>query len=225
MAIISRTHIIRLCAVCLLAMASWASAQTIRYVSDEFQVPVREAPRKESRVVTLISSGTPVEVLQENVRGYSLIRAQGTEGWVRARDLMDIPSGRARLAEAEKRFEERRLALEEREQQIKDLQARLVALERHNRMLTQHNGKLGRELKVLQTRTAKPLATEAENRRLEEALVDERRTVRTLMDENDALKMQAIRDWFLIGAAVSLGSLLLGVIIARLPWRRQQQKW
>ncbi len=206
----------------LLGAASTAIAQATRYVSDEFQVPVREEPRKDSRVVSLISSGTEVQVLDEGFQGFSLVRAQGIEGWVRTQDLMDIPSGRARLAAAEKRFEERRLALERREEEVKELRARVEDLEQRNETLEHQSQELTDELETLRKRTAKPLATEQENRRLEQALQQERETVRRLLDENDALKAQALRDWFLIGVAVALGSLLLGVLIARIPWRKQR---
>jgi SH3 domain protein len=207
--------------LCLLGAAP-ADAQTTRYVSDEFQVPVREEPRSDSRVVTLISSGTEVQVLDEGFQGFSLVRAQGIKGWMRTRDLMDIPSGRARLAAAERRFEERGLALERCEQEVKDLRARVEDLEQRNAGLAREGQKLSKEFESLRKRAAKPLATEQENRVLEQALQQERETVRRLLDENDALKAQALRDWFLIGVAVALGSLLLGVLIARIPWRKQR---
>ncbi len=77
-------------------------------------------------------------------------------------------------------------------------------------------------MNALRKRTARPRATQADNQRLERALRTERETVRALMDENDALKVQALRDWFVTGVAVTLGSVLLGVVIARIPWRRRQ---
>ncbi len=212
-------------ALCLLGVAGISPAQDRRYISDEFQAPVRDAPKEDSRIVTLFLSGTPVEVLQEGVRGYSLIRAQGTEGWILTRHLMDIPSGRARLAQAEERFEERRIALEQSQQTVKDLQARVDDLVQRNEVLAKQRSELQDELAALRKRTAEPLATEAENVRLRQALQQERQTVRELMDENDALEVQAIRDWFLIGVAVALGSLLLGVIIARIPRRRNRRNW
>jgi SH3 domain protein len=208
--------------LCLVGIAGVSLGQTVRYVSDEFQVPVREEPKEDSRIVTLIASGTRVEVLSQGFGGFSLVRTEGLEGWVRKRDLMDIPSGRARLAAAEKRFEERRVALEQREQEVKELRAAVDDLSEGNDALKNRNRQLEDELAGLRKRTAKPLATERDNRRLELALQQERGTVRTLMDENDTLKAQAIRDWFLIGAGVALASLLLGVIIARIPWRGQK---
>jgi SH3 domain protein len=217
--------IIKLIVVACAAMiVNVAAAQTVRYVSDDFQVPVRDAPRQDSRVVSLISSGTKVEVLDEGLKGFNLIRAQGIEGWVRTHDLMAIPSAKARLAEAEKRFEERRIALEQREQDVKDLRARVEDLVQRNQALESQDRELEGDLEVLRKRTARPLATEKENRQLEQALQQERDTVRRLLDENDALKVQALRDWFLIGAAVSLGCLLLGIIIGRIP-QRKQRSW
>lgn len=206
----------------LLAFAVAATAQTTLYVSDEFQVPVREAPREASRIVTLIASGTPVEVLQKGIRGFTLIQAQGSEGWVRTQDLMNVPSGRARLAAAEKRFEQQQAALKQSRRKGKEMNSRINDLEQRNSELTRAMRELDAALSDLRKRTAKPLATQADNRRLQAALRTERETVRALMDENDALKVQALRDWFVTGVAVTLGSLLVGVVIARIPWRRRQ---
>ncbi|HEX2238944.1 MAG TPA: hypothetical protein VHJ19_11610 [Gammaproteobacteria bacterium] len=66
---------------------------------------MREAPRKDFRIVILVSSGMRVEVLDEK-RGCSLIKAQELRGWVRTRDLMRIPSASALLAAAEQQFAE-----------------------------------------------------------------------------------------------------------------------
>ncbi|MGI8739414.1 MAG: TIGR04211 family SH3 domain-containing protein [Gammaproteobacteria bacterium] len=206
----------------LLALSLPAGAQTTLYISDEFQAAVREEPREDSRIVTLVASGTPVEVLQKGVRGFTLVRAQGSEGWVRMEDLMHVPSGRARLAAAEKRFEDREAALKQSRQDVRQLHARVEDLQRRNSQLTRSAGALDATLNALRKRTARPRATQADNQRLERALRTERETVRALMDENDALKVQALRDWFVTGVAVTLGSVLLGVVIARIPWRRRQ---
>ncbi|MGH8502786.1 MAG: TIGR04211 family SH3 domain-containing protein [Gammaproteobacteria bacterium] len=210
------------CTLWSLALAVPAVAQTTRYITDEFQVPVREAPKQDSRIVTLIASGTPVEVLQKGFRGFTLIRAQGSEGWVRTQDLMNVPSGRARLAAAEQRFEQQQAALQQSRQDAEAMQKNIEDLERENERVARANRRLDEALSALRERTARPLATQADNRRLQAALRTERETVRQLMDQNDALQVQALRDWFVTGVAVSLGSLLLGVVIARIPWRRHR---
>lgn len=207
----------------LLALALPAVAQTTRYISDEFQVPVREAPKEDSRVITLITSGTPVEVLQKGLRGFTLIRAQGSEGWVRTQDLMNVPSGRARLAAAEKRFEQQQTELQQSRRDAEAMQESLDDLQRRNERLARARRELDDALNALRERSAKPLATQADNRRLQAALRTERETVRELMDENDALQAQALRDWFVTGVAVTLGCLLLGIVLARIPWRRHRR--
>ncbi len=210
--------------VLMLGVASPASAQPTRYISDEFQAPVHEQPSEDARIVTLLLSGTPVKVLKAEEQGYSLIRAQGFEGWVLTHHLMDIPTARVRLARAERRFEKRRIALKRRAEEAEDLQSRVNRLQLKNQTLQTRSRKLDHKLQALRIKAAGPLATERQNNRLEATLLKERETVRELLDENDALKAQAARDWFLIGGGLALGSLLLGLIIGRTPGRRQRAR-
>ncbi len=191
-------------------------------MSDEFQIAVREAPRKDSRIITFVSSGTRVQVLNQGQHDYSPIKTQGLQGWVHTRDLMKIPSASARLNAAEQRFEEKRVALEQAEQKVKASQARVDDLTERNQALEKRKREAETSLSALRKRMAKPLATEKQNQQLEQALLRERVTVRQLLDENDVLKVQAARNWFLIGAGVTLGSFLLGFFIARIPWRKHE---
>jgi SH3 domain protein len=162
-----------LIALWLLGIACFTSAQTIRYISDEFQIPVHESPRKDFKIVTFVSSGMRVEVLDEEKPGYSLIKAQGLRGWVQTRDLIRIPSASARLAAAEQQFEERRVALEQSKRKVKALQARVDALSQRNRLLKKRKRNVKAHLSALRKRTAKPLVTERQNQQLEQALLRE----------------------------------------------------
>ncbi len=121
----------------LLLLTCGAQAATTRYVTDEFQITMRSGESSSHRIVRMLSSGTPVEVLSaSSENGYSQVRtSDGKTGYVLSRQLMDTPSSRNRVATLE--------------QQLKDLQtepgqlgAKLATLQEENRQLTEANRQL-----------------------------------------------------------------------------------
>jgi SH3 domain protein len=77
------------------------------------------------------------------------------------------------------------------------------------------------ELAELRQVAAEPVAVAEENQGLRKALLDEQEKTRRLADEVRDLRDRSLKEWFMIGAGVSLGSLFLGLIIPRIRWRRR----
>lgn len=61
----------------------------------------------------------------------------------------------------------------------------------------------------------------AERQQLQVELNSERQNNHKLIKENDLLGNEGLRNWFAIGALVSLSSLFLGLIIPRIQWRKK----
>ena len=72
------------------------------YVSDELTVPLRTGPSNQYRIIKFLRSGTAMKVLETSEDGkYTNVEIGGDKsGWVLTENLMDIPSGRDRLAAA-----------------------------------------------------------------------------------------------------------------------------
>jgi SH3 domain protein len=47
------------------------------------------------------------------------------------------------------------------------------------------------------------------------------RNMQTVQQENESLKDRTARDWFMVGAAVVLLGILVGLIIPRIRWRKK----
>ena len=43
--------------------------------------------------------------------------------------------------------------------------------------------------------------------------------------DNQALRSNVAQEWFMIGGAVAMGSLILGLILTRINWRRKRDNW
>nr|WP_240544850.1 TIGR04211 family SH3 domain-containing protein [Ectothiorhodospira shaposhnikovii] len=215
--------------VILLLTTAWsglAQAQSTAYISDELSAHIRTGKTLQHRILQFLTSGTAVTVLQVDDDGYSLVRtANGTEGWIESRFLMNRPHARERLAQAERRIQQLEENRGEQGDRIRGLTAERDNETQRANALSARLAELERELETLREVAADPLETARRNEALTDALTREQARVGALQDQNRALQENVRRDWFLVGAGVSIGSLLLGIILTRIRWRRRQSGW
>jgi SH3 domain protein len=208
-----------MCSTCL--VTGIALAET-NFVSDQLEVTLRSGKSTSHSIIRMLRSGTPVEVLdQDKESGYSLIRAQGKEGWVLTRYLMKGPVARDMLAEAEKKTAE--LELENRKMMtaMKALKEEKGTIEQASSSMDADYRKVSQELAEIKRTASSALAIDSENKDLKSRLVALERNLQTLQQENENLKDRTARDWFMVGAGVVLIGILVGLIIPRIRWRKK----
>ena len=191
-----------ICAVILLASEA-GFAQT-KYVSDEFEIMLRTGQSGRHEILRQIKSGTPLTVLEQG-GNYTKVRlGSGVEGWVLTRYLSNQPSGRDRLATLEKRYD--------------DLK------QRFDQKVEQEKQSLHKEITRLERIAKKPLELQRENANLKAQLEEEKQLYVELQKESEVLKSPyKDRQWFVTGALVVLGSMLVGIILTRIPWQRRKR--
>ena len=195
------------------ALASPTRAETV-YATDSCTVPVRAGTSTGHRILRMVASGTPLEIIGSGTtQGYTQVRTpEGTVGWILTRELMDQPTPRDRIAQLEVRvatLDENNHSLRDKAEALDALRAALV--------------RCSEELAEIRRAAAQPLAIEQENLRLQEEIAAAHERQRDLELENATLRDQSHRNWFVAGGGVALGSLLFGLIIPRLSWRRRQR--
>jgi SH3 domain protein len=211
--------------ICLLSVVSvHVSAQTVRYVTDSLRLETRQGPNTSFRITRMLSSGDRVTVLEEDAEaGYSRIALEdGSEVWILTRFLMDAPAARAQLAKAVEKFD--------REREIaRDLASQLETLDQAAGEIEQNRSELARDKKLLQTELAQikqaaadPLAIKERNRSLNEQIEALAVDLEAARQRNRALKERSERDWFIAGAGVLLGGMILGLVIPRIRWKRRR---
>ena len=194
--------------LCVLLVPLAASAET-RFV--EVEVTLRTGQGTEFGIVRMIRSGTPVEVLEQDQRtGYSRIRMPGgTEGWILTRYLTQSPIGAEELVAARQRIDQ--LNRENRE-----------LTEERNRYMSEADN-LAEELARVKDLSSNAIALEDANRTLRTTLNRNKERITNLETDNVRLRSTVTRDWFLTGAGVLVGGVLIGVILPRLRWRRKRR--
>jgi len=206
----------------LLTLAAAAQAET-RYASDELEIALRSGTSTQHRILRMIPSGTPLQVLQhDEASGYTKVRApSGTEGWALTRLLMTTPSARDRLAAAEKKLAELELQSRQRQTRLSETGKEMQTLEQALDQARAENQRLSKQLADIQRTASSALAIDAENKDLKSSMMQMQRDQETLRQENEALRDRTARDWFMIGAGVVVVGIILGLILPRIRLRKR----
>lgn len=186
-------------------LVSNIQAQEIRYVTDQFEITLQKSKDPNSQIIARINSGAAVEVQQAaGVDGYAKVSTFDNKvGWVLESLLMKEPGGREQYLATKKEYEKLKSEFDSQVQQRTE--------------------KLSKELNQLKSIAKRPLQLQEENQRLKNTLEQERARFEDIKLENrDFKSIHKDRRWLITGAVISIGSLVLGLIIARIPWRRRK---
>ncbi len=209
-----------------LAFALVAQGQT-RYVSDRTLVELRRGPSTEYLILRNLEAGERVEILEQNEdAGYSRVRVadQGTEGWILTRFLTAEPIARERLAAAERSLSAARERVTVLEAQTAELSRDLTAARTDLAQSRTSHGSVSQELADLRTAAANVVGIRDENTSLRQRLSQRDREAETLTAENERLARRSNQNWFVIGAAVLLGGIVLGLVAPTLR-RKRRSDW
>lgn len=197
-------------------------AETL-YVSDTLEITMRSGKGTNFGIIRMLRSGTSVTVLEVDKKtGYSQIRTKsGKVGWVLSRFLMKGQAARDRLATAEKKLAEIELENSKMETTMAALTQEKAVLQTQLSKLDGESRNVSQELTEIKRTASSALAIDTENKDLKSRLVSLERRIQTVQQENEGLKDRTARDWFMVGAAVVLLGIIVGLIIPRIRFRKK----
>ncbi len=211
--------------ICLLSVVTGhIHAQTERYVTDSLRLETRQGPSTNHRITHMLSSGARVTVLEEDTEtGYSRVALNdGSEVWILTRFLMGEPAARAQLAEAQENFTRER-------EKARDLASQLEIMGQSASEIEQNRSALATDKKLLQTELAQikqaaadTLAIKERNQSLNKQLEAASMNLDAATQRNRALKERSERNWFIAGAGVLLGGIIIGLVIPKIRWKRRR---
>ena len=212
-----------------LANVETAVAQTepeIRYVSDEFFVPLRETPCPRCKIVHWgIKSGTKVDLFEVK-DGWGLVATKkGYKGWMEEQFISSTPAGRQLLAQAnqEKADVADRVAqlmehIKNLEQQSEEWQQKIDAIEGDNQNLRS-------QISEVKGISSDPIALNKQN----QTLVKQNHMLQTdndvLQAEVEVLANDHRNQSFIYGGITVFLGALLAILIPRLRGRKRLSEW
>lgn len=189
-----------------------------RYITDQFEIPLRAGESLKFKILRNLTSGTGVEVLGTNPKsGYSRVRLEdGLIGFIFTDRLQDEPVARdqvaaleAKVAELEEKFDQLPPSAKE-SQAIID--AALAAKQRLEEELLSIRQAAGDAPRILRERAE-----------LRQTVADLTRQVSELEQRNRELDHQNAQVWFLIGSGVIVGGILIGFFLPNLHLGRRRR--
>ena len=205
-----------------LPLTSWGQSA---WVSDQFEITLRTGPSTTNAIERMLSSGTELAVLeQDDESGYSHVRTTGgTEGWVLTRYLMDEPSAREQLERLTQQLTSASAEGASMTSQLSAIRGQYETATRTISQLEQDKAGLQAQLDDITRKAANTLAIDEQNQRLQQQLTDADIRISLLEQENEQLAGQTNRNWFITGALVLFGGVLLGLILPRLKFQRRSR--
>ena len=209
-----------------LTLATQAALAQTRYISDEFFVPFRTGPSIQNAITRNLVSGTRVEVVEERADdGYARVRLQdGAEGWVQTQYLQPEPVAGARLQAATRELDASRERVDDLERQVAELEAALATTEQGLADARSRGEEASAELADVRSASSAALETRAQNENLRDriaVLESEAETANQLIDD---LRRRERQNWFIIGAAVLFGGIVIGLVAPTLR-RKRRSSW
>jgi SH3 domain protein len=217
----------RLAFAYLLFTSSTAFGQA-RYVADDIPVTLRTGPSLQNRIVRNLGAGVRVEALEENEdAGYTRVRVlgDGTEGWILTRYLTAQPIARERLGAAERDLGVARARVEELENQLAAVSQDLAATGEQLAAVESTNNQVESELQDIRSASANAIALRNQNDELRARLAENEQRINRLTMENTELKSDGRQSWFMAGAGVLFGGILIGLVAPSFKRKRRRSDW
>ena len=172
----------------------------------------------------LFRRGPWVRGLLENdlASQYSLVEIEdGKQGYVLTRFLEDSPAAREILQDLRVKFDQQQLRLDEQQTEITQLKQSLQQEQTDSQTLKITLRASEQELSEVRSAAQNTLNILEQNKRLQ-TNVDQLREEKTVLsDTNEELSDSTQIDWFVRGAAVSLLAFIIGILVTRIRWRKQ----
>jgi SH3 domain protein len=214
----------RILTTLFLLLVVGSSVAAPRYVSDQLNITLRKGPGNQYQILKTLSSGTRLELVEDQGEHLLVRTEDGLEGWVRNQYMLEEPTAALKLEGAERKIE--RLTGD-----VRSLKERLAASESQRRELSGQVATLSRDkggletlLAELREAAAEPLRLREENGTLHDRVAALEVERDRLTGENGHLRDSAQREWFITGAAVLGGGILLGLVLPLLR-RKRKSSW
>lgn len=203
----------------LAAVGLPVQAKTL-YVTDVLYLTLRAGNGDQFEVTKTIKSGARLELLEEGEDYHRVRTEKGEEGWVRNSYLVEEPIAAHKLAQAEQRLERVTRENEQLKERVQSLRRDMSKTEEERKRLATANQKLSTENARIEKVAAEPLEIKQQNDQLLAQNETMKKELATLRQENEAFKEQSAHDWFLTGAGVLVGGMLIGLVVPKLRMRR-----
>jgi len=203
-------------------LATIASADSIVYITDQVDIPIRSDKSFGDNIIRSLPSGSELSLLQitdNNV--WAKIKYDDTVGWIIASYLSKDPPAREELKKLKRTHNANKLLISKFEDEKATLEKEIMSLKNENANLIVQNSKSQAEKAHIEQIYEDALKLEHENERLIQETLQLKTELQLAENNTQIEKDTSQRNWFIVGALVLFFGILIGYIVPSLVKRRR----
>lgn len=201
-------------------------AQTM-YVTDEVVITLRRGAGTQFAIIDNLSTGDAVDVLErDDANGYARVRVRGSgdEGWVLTRYLVEEPTAGLKLTDAQRELAQTRTRVNTLETELASVNDTLTSTQSELASTQTTNSEISAELDDIRTASASAIELLDQNETLRRRNNELNAQLEALTIETGRLASRSRQNWFIVGALVLAGGIMIGLIAPSLR-RRRRSDW
>lgn len=205
-------------AACLLSPLTAVSASDTAYVSDKLEAQLRSGPSLQNKIVRVLNSGATLKVLEEDKEsGYTHVTTEsGAEGWILTRHITSQPLARTQLQDTNQRLDSLSQENKQLHTELDTLRKQISDTNSAKEDAIAQMQRLAAELAQIRQASASSVALLEERNQLLDKAAALENELENLRREKETLVEKDSQDWFMKGAGVLLGGILLGFLLPKL---------
>ncbi len=199
-----------------------ASADSIVYITDQVDIPIRSDKAFGNNIIRSLPSGTELSILQiTDDNAWAQIKYEDTVGWIIASYLSNDPPAREELKKLKRTYNANKLLISKIQSEKDELEKQLVALKQENSDLVVQSSKSQAEKAHIEQIYQDALKLEHENERLIQETLQLKTELQLAENNTQIERDTSQRNWFIVGSLVLFFGMLIGYIVPGLVKRRR----
>ena len=194
-----------------------------RYVSDNVEITLRSGPGSGNSIQSMLSSGTPLTILDKQSSWIKVRTAQGEVGWVMKRYVMDETPKSIKIKNLRNKIEQLQSEKNESQKLVSNLRNKNQKLHKDlNKVQTQFK-ETKKKYENLKSTAGQAMEIKKNYKSAQEKLQKNKDKIDALKDENSKLRSKIRLYWFIAGGSLVFVSAIIGFILGRLQRKKSKK--
>jgi SH3 domain protein len=205
----------------LILLTFKVSADSLVYITDQLDIPIRADKNFGENIIRLLPSGTELSLLQSTEDGWAQIQFDDTIGWIKSFYISIDPPAREELKKLTRSYNANKLLISKLGSEKEALESELLILKQENTDLVIQSSKSQAEKEHIEQIYQDALKLEHENEKHIQEKLQLKAELQLTENNTQIQKDTSSRNWFIVGAIVLFFGMIIGFVVPGLLNRRR----
>ena len=194
-----------------------------RYVSDNVEITLRSGPGSGNQIKSMLSSGTPLTILEKQSSWIKIRTAQGESGWVMKRYVMDQTPKSIKIKNLKNKIEQLQSERNESQKLVSNLRNKNKKLHKDLNKIQSQFKETKEKYEDLKSTAGQAMELKKNYKSAQKKLQKNKEKINALKGENSKLRSKIRLYWFIAGGTLVFVSAIIGFILGRLQRKKSKK--